>query len=112
MNNVSLSIHEVGDVFVAVVEVIREETRRRKEDQRTGGNGFGGIPHIGVEEGVVCALELLDTKIVVVDETLEGVGGGGLGAHFDSAAHAVEGHGDDGVALRPTDGAILGVVVD
>ena len=29
-----------------------------------------------------------------------------------AAAHAVESHGDYGVSLRPTDGAILGVVDD
>ena len=61
-------------------------------------------------EGVVGATELLDTEIVVVDEALEEVGVGGLGAHLDSATHAVKGHRDHGVALRPTDGTVLCVV--
>ena len=56
--------------------------------------------------------ELLDAEIVVVDEALEEVGVGGLGAHFDTAAHAVEGHRDHDVAGLPTDGAVLGVVGD
>ena len=70
-----------------------------EEDQRAGGDGFGGIPDVGVVKGVFGATELLDAKIVVVDETLDGVGGGRLSAHFDAAAKAVEGHGDHGVAL-------------
>ena len=110
MNNVSLSIHEVGDVFVAVVEVIREETRRRKEDQRTGGNGFGGIPHIGVEEGVVGATELRDAEEVLIEEALKRFYAILHCAHLDSAAHAVEGHGDHGVARLPADRAVFCVV--
>ena len=61
-------------------------------------------------KGVFGATELLDAKIVVVDEALEEVGVGGLGAHLDSATHAVKGHRDHGVALRPTDGTVLCVV--
>ena len=112
MDNVSLDIHEVGDVFVAVVEVIREETRRRKEDEWAGGDGLGGVPDVGLVGGVVGAAELLDTEIVVVDEALEEVGVGGRGAHFDTAAHAVEGHRDHDVAGLPTDGAVFGIVND
>ena len=41
---------------------------------------------------------------------LESVGIGRLGAHFDAAAHAVEGHGDDRIALRPADGPVFGIV--
>ena len=47
-----------------------------------------------------------------VDEALEEVGVGGLGAHLDSAAHAVKGHRDDGVAGLPADGAVFGIVGD
>ena len=112
MNDVSLGINEVGDVLVAVVEVIREETRRRKEDEWAGGDGFGGIPGVGVIEGVVCALELLDTEIVIVDEALKRFYAIFHCAHFDTAAHAVEGHGDHGVAGLPADGAVFGIVGD
>ena len=82
------------------------------EDQRACGDGLGGIPHIGVEEGVISATELLDTEIVVINEALEEVGVGGVGAHFDTAAHAVEGHGDHGVSGLPADGAVFGIVND
>ena len=110
MNNASLNIHEVGDVFVAVVEVIREDTRKRKKDERTCGDGLGGIPDVGVEEGVVGATKLLDAEVVVVDKALEGFFAILHRAHFDSAAHAVKGHGDHGVAGLPADGAIFGIV--
>ena len=63
-------------------------------------------------KGVFGATELLDAKIVVVDETLDGVGGGRLSAHFDAAAHAVESHGDHGVTGLPTDGTVFGIVND
>ena len=82
------------------------------EDQRACGDGLGGIPHIGVEEGVISATELLDTEIVVINEALEEVGVGGVGAHFDTAAHTVEGHRDHDVAGLPTDGTVFGIVND
>ena len=63
-----------------------------------------------MEEGIISATELLDTEIVVVDEALEEVGVGGLGAHLDSATHAVKGHRDHGVAGLPTDRTVLCVV--
>ena len=46
MNNVSLSIHEIGDVFVAVVEVVGGRGGGGEEDERAGGNGFRWIPHV------------------------------------------------------------------
>ena len=80
------------------------------ENKGSCGDGFRGVPDIGVEEGVVGATKLLNAEVAVVDEALEEVGVGGLGAHLDSATHTVEGHGDDRVALRPTDGTVLCVV--
>ena len=68
MNNVSLSIHEIGDVFVAVVEIVGEHTGGWAENQRPGGDGFGGIPDVGVVKGVFGAPELLDAEVVAVDE--------------------------------------------
>ncbi len=106
-----MNIHEVRDVFVAVMEIVGEHTGGWEENQRPGGEGFGGIPNVGMEEGVGGGAELLDTEVVVVDETLEEAGGGGLGAHFDTAAHAVEGHRDDSIAGLPTNGAIFGVIL-
>ena len=112
MNSTSLNIHEVGDVFVAVVEVVGGRGVGGKENQRARGDGFRWVPDIGVEEGVIGATELLDAEVVVVDEALEKVGISRLGAHFNAAAHAVEGHGDDGVAGLPADGAVFGIVND
>ena len=87
MGGTSLNIHEIGDVFIAIVEVIR---RRRSggglEDKGAGGDGFRGIPNIGLEEDIFGAPELLDTEVVVVGEALEKVGIGRLSAHFDTAA--------------------------
>ena len=69
-----------------------------------------GIPNVGMEEGVVGTTKLLDAEVVVVDEALEGFCAILHRAHFDAAAHAVEGHGDHGVAGLPTDGAVFGIV--
>ena len=67
---------KVGDVFVAVMEIVGEHTGGGKEDQWAGGDGFCGIPNVGVEEGVIGAKELLDAEVVVVDKALKGVGSG------------------------------------
>ena len=87
MDNASPNIYEVGDVFVAVVEIISNIVGGGEEDERTRGDGLGGIPHVGVEEGVICATELLDAEVVVVDEALEGFRAILHRAHFDAAPH-------------------------
>ena len=69
-----------------------------------------GIPNVGMEEGVVGTTKLLDAEVVVVDETLEGFCAILHCPHFDTAAHAVKNHRDDGVVLFPEDGAVFGVV--
>ncbi len=112
MNSTSLNIHEIGDIFVAIVEVVSNIVRDWAENQWSGGDGFGGIPGVGVIEGVVGATELLDAEVVVVDEALEGFCTILYRAHFDTAAHTVKGHGDHGVAGLPTDGAVFGIVGD
>ena len=112
MDNASLNIHEVGDVFVTIVEVVGEDSRRRKEDEGSCGDRLGGIPNVGLEKGVICATELLDAEVVVVDKALEGFFAILHRAHFDSAAHAIKGHGDHGVTGLPTDGAVFGIVND
>ena len=112
MNGVSGDRDKVGNVFVAVVEIVGEHTGGGKEDERPGGDGLGGIPDVGVEEGVIGATELLDAEVVVVDETLEKVGISRLGTHFNAAPHTVEGHGNHGIAGLPTDGAVFGIVDD
>ena len=112
MNSTSLDVYEVGDVFVAVVEIISNIVGGGEEDERACGDGFRGVPDIGVEEGVVDATELLDAEVVVVDEALKRFLAILHRAHFDTAAHAVEGHGDGGIAGLPTDGAVFGVIGD
>ena len=112
MENASVDIHEIGDVFVAVMEIVGEHTGGGKEDQWAGGDRFRGIPDVGLIEGVVGATKLLDAEVVVVDEALEKVGISRLGTHFNAAPHTVEGHGDHGVAGLPTDGAVFGIVDD
>ena len=101
---------EVGDVFVAVMEIVGEHTGVGKEDKWAGGDGFRGIPDVGLKEGVSGATELLDAEVVVVDEALEGFLAILHRAHFDTAAHTVEGHRDHGVAGLPANGAVFGIV--
>ena len=110
MDNIAREGYEVGDIFVAVVEVASNIVGGGEEDQRAGGDGLRGVPDVRLEEGVVGATKLLNAEVAVVDEALEKVGISRQGAHFDAATHAVESHRDHGVALRPTNGAILGVV--
>ena len=104
--------YEVGDVFVAVVEIVGEHTGGWEENQRPGGDGFRGVPNVGVEEGVIGTTELLDAEVVVVDETLEGLFPALYCTHLHAAAHAVEGHRDHGVAGFPSDGSVFGIVDD
>ena len=65
-----------------------------------------------MEEGVVGTTKLLNAEVVVVDEALKRFYAILHCAHFDSAPHAVEGHGDHGVTGLPTDGAVFGIVND
>ena len=103
--------NEVGDVFVTIVEVVGRGRGGREEDERTGGDGFGGIPHIGVEEGVGGGAELLDAEVVVVNEALEGFCTILHCPHFNAATHTVEGHRDHGIAGLPADRTVFGVIL-
>ena len=82
------------------------------ENKGSRGDGFRGVPDVGVVEGVGRSPELLDAEVVVVDKALEGFFAILHCSHFDTSAHAVEGHRDHGVALRPTDGSVFGIVDD
>ena len=112
VNGISLNIHKVGDIFIAIVEVIGRSTRGRTEDEGAGGDGFRGIPDVGVVESVGWGAKLLDAEVVVVDEALEGFCTILHCPHFDAAAHAVEGHRNHGIAGLPADGAVFGVVLN
>lgn len=110
MDNVAREGYEVGDIFVAVVEVASNIVGGGEEDQRAGGDGLRGVPDVRLEEGVVGATKLLNAEVAVVDEALEKVGISRLGAHFDAAAKAVKCHRDNRITPCPTDGTILGIV--
>ena len=110
MNSTSLNIHEVGDVFVTVVEVVGEYTGGWEENQRPGGDGLRGVPDVGLIRDVVDTAELLDAKEVFVEETLLKVGSRRNRAHGDATAQTIEDHRDFRVAGAPMDGAILGIV--
>ena len=81
-----------------------------EKDERTCGDGLRGIPDVGLEESVVDATELLAAEVVVIDKALKRFFAILYRAHFDTAAHAVEGHLNHRVAGHPADGAVLGIV--
>ena len=84
-----MNVHEVGDIFVAVVEVVGEYTGGGKEDQWACGDGLRGVPDVGLIGGVVGATELLDAEEVFVKETLKRFCASLHRAHGDAAAKAV-----------------------
>ena len=112
MNGVSGDRDKVGDVFVAIVEVVGDFACGWLENKGARGDRLGWIPNIGLIEGVVCPVELLDAEVVVIDEALERFYAILHRAHFDTAAHAIKGHGDHGVTGLPADGAVFGIVGD
>ena len=108
-------VEDLGDVLVAVVGVEEIEVPiLGTHDERTRSDRLGGIPHKLCTDGVaVGGIQPLDTEKVVVDEAE--VRGDLISTCLlvvHATAHAVESHGDYGVSLRPTDGAILGIVDD
>ena len=103
-------VGEIGDVFVAVVEVVEGRVCGVAEDEGAGGDGLGRIPDVGLIGFLGGAAELLDAEEIFVDEALEEVGGGRDRTHCHAAAKAVEGHRDESVAGLPENGAVLGIV--
>lgn len=108
-------VEYLGDVLVAVVGVEEVEAPvLGTHDERTSGDGLGGIPHKLCTDGVaVGGIQPLDAEEVVVNKAE--VRGNLILSRLlivHAAAHAVKGHRDNRVILRPTDGAILGVVDD
>ena len=82
------------------------------EAERARGDGLGGIPNkLLVDIPGAVGEELLNAEVTVVKELC--VGYLAVAVHLlveDAAAKAVVIHRDDGVTLRPADGAVLGVV--
>ena len=97
-------VEEAGDVFVAVVEVVEGGTGGVAENEGTRGDGFGGIPDVGLIRDVVDTAELLNAKEVFVEETLLKVGSRRNRAHGDATAQTIEDHRDFRVAGAPMDG--------
>ena len=52
VNNASVNIHEVGDVFVAVVEVVGNFAGCWEKDEGSCGDRLGGIPNVGLERAL------------------------------------------------------------
>ena len=108
-------VEDLGDVLVAVVGVEEVEAPvLGAHGEWTRGERFRGIPDEDRADGIrVGGVQPLDAKEVVVDKAeVRGNLPGTRLLILHAAAHAVESHGDYGVSLRPTDGAILGVVDD
>ena len=108
-------VEDLGDVLVAVVGVKEIEAPvLGAHDERTRGDGLGGIPHKLCTDGVaVGGVQSLDAEEIVVDEAFL------LGHHValafphpHAAAQTVKGHCDDRVAELPADGAVFGIVND
>ena len=98
-------IEDLGDVLVAVVGVEEVEAPiLGTHDERTRGDGLGGIPHkLGADDVVVGGVQPLDAEEVVVDEAeVRGNLPGTPLLILHAAAHAVKSHRDDRVILRPT----------
>ena len=106
-------VEDLGDVLVAVVGVEEIEIPiLGTHDERSCGDGLGGIPHELSSDGVaVGGIQPLDAEEVVVDEAeVRGDLTSTCLLVVHAAAHAVEGHGDHGVAGLPADGAVFGIV--
>ena len=70
-----VGVDNVGDVLVAIVEVLEGTIScREMPHKRTGGEGLGGIPDELMLDASGQAVKLLDAQVSVVDELAEGVG--------------------------------------
>ena len=108
-------VEDLGDVLVAVVGVKEIEAPvLGAHGQGPRGDGLCGVPHKLRPHGVpLRGIQPLDAEEVVVNKAeVRGDLTVSCLLIVHAAAHAVESHGDYGVSLRPTDGAILGVVDD
>ena len=108
-------VKDLGNVLVAVVSVEEVEAPvLGMHGQGPRGDGLRRIPHkLGADGVAVGGVQSLDAKEVVVNKAE--VRGNLIVSCLlivHAAAKAVEDHGDNRVAPRPTDGAILGVVDD
>ena len=108
-------VEDLRDVLVAVVGVEKiEPPVLGAHDEWTRGERFRGIPDEDRADGIrVGGVQPLDAKEVVVDkaEVRGDLAGAGL-LIVHAAPHAVEGHGDYGVAGLPAHGTVFGVVDD
>ena len=103
---------DVGHILVAIVQEEGRALAVLSEAEGARGEGLRGIPNeLFVDVPWAVGEELLDAEVAIVEE--DGVGDLAVALHLlvkDPPPHAVKVHGDDLVPLRPTDGAILGVV--
>ena len=102
--NVVIGVNDFGNVLVAVVRVIRNGSAALPRE-RTRRHGLGRIPDEVVVVGSRSRrTEVRDLEIAVVDKPLVVLG--------HTTTHAVEGHRDDRITLRPAHQAVLAVVSD
>ena len=103
---------DVRNILVAVVQEEGGALAVLAEAEGARGDGLGGIPNkllVNVPRAI--RKELLDAEVVLVKELR--IGYLAVAVHLlveDAAAKTVVTHRDDDTPLRPTDGAILGVV--
>ena len=106
-------VEDLGDVLVAVVGVEEIEAPiLGTHDQGPRGDGLCGVPDkLGADGVAVVGIQPLDAEVVVVNEAevRDDLTGTCLSI-VHAAAHAVEDHGDNRVAPRPTNGAVFGIV--
>ena len=104
--------NNVCHVLVAVVHQEGGALAVLAEAEGARGDGLGGIPdELLVDVPRAVREELLNAEVTVVKEL--GVGHLAVAVHLlveDAAAETVVAHRNDGVTLRPADGAVLGVV--
>lgn len=95
-------VEDLGNVLVAVVGVEEIEAPVfGAHDERTRGDGLGGIPHkLGTDGVAVGSVQSLDAEEVVVNKAeVRGNLPGARLVILHAAAKAVESHGNHGVAL-------------
>ena len=115
---------KIRNILVSIVGKIQPRSIGLEEDKWSSSNRFGHIPDEGKVNGIaICGVKALNAQIVVIHETMVGVGFGRRGLRpsrsfpvLHTPSHAVEGHDDVGRrglrAACPEDGPVLAVVLD
>ena len=106
-------VEDLRDVLVAVVGVKEIEAPvLGMHDERTRGDGLGGIPHELSSDGVaVCGIQPLNAEKVVIGKTeVRGNLPGTRLIVIHATPYAVKCHRDNRIIPCPTNGSVLGIV--